>query len=92
MEERSDQSLEAAARRPCIHVDVGVVVRKDRGGRARELALHRVDALEDLVPELELDRTPQRGKLAFGCARSHQIVERVEQRLLVEGGECMPVA
>ena len=60
--------------------------------RRGQLDLRRVDRGEDLVPELQLDRAPERRELALRRAKALQIVERLEDRLLVERGERAPVA
>src|SRR2546422_1073337 len=65
---------------------------REARGDAREVDLCRVRRLKDLVAELELDRAPQRRELASRRAGAHEIVERVEQRLLVQRGERVPIA
>ncbi len=84
--------LESTARHSRVDVDLGVVIREDRGGDRREVALRGVGRLEDLVSELELDRATQSGELAFRCPSPNEIVERIEQGLFVQRGERVPVA
>src|SRR5256885_896627 len=84
--------IEPAACDPRIDVHLGMVVGQDRGGDGREVDLCRIGRLEDLVPELQLDRAPEGSELAPWSAGSNEIVEGVEQRLFVERGERVPVA
>ena len=68
------------------------MIGQDRRGHGGQLAFRGVDGLEDLVPELQLDRAPERSQLALRRSGPHEVIERVEQRLLVQSGERMPVA
>ena len=68
-----------------------MVVGEDRRRQARELDLHQVAREEDLVSELQRDRVAQRRELAARRALLHQLVERLEQRLLVQCRQRVPV-
>src|SRR5439155_13744233 len=82
VEHRPDEMLEPTAGDAGVDVHVGVVVGEDRGGHGREVDLCRICRLKDLVPELELDRAPQSRELATRRTRTHEVVERIEERLL----------
>src|SRR5258708_10773881 len=65
---------------------------EERELRGRELDLRRVDGGEDLVAELQLDRAPQGGQLALRRTEALQVVQRFEDRLLVQRRERAPIA
>src|SRR5258708_38672614 len=65
---------------------------EERELRRRELDLRRIHRREDLVAELQLDRAAQRGQLALRRTERLQIIERLEDRPLVQRGQRAPIA
>src|SRR4029077_18146225 len=89
-EERGGRDFERAPRGLVVDLDRAPVEAEERELRRGELNLRRVDGGEDLVAELQLDRAAQRSELALGRAEGLEVVERLEDRLLVERRQRAP--